>query len=213
MPSICAADTSRAMYCASARRRTLSRRVVGDAFGDQLVRQQPAVVLAVEPDDVEAVAGRDRRLAQLPGRERDQRLLEFRRGLPGRDLAEIAALRRRRTARVRLRQFGKALRMLVQLGQHRGGIVARARVAPRIGGPRREQDVRGLIDVGRAEPRLVVLVIAAAGFVVRLRHRDLVFDQAADQRFLVGLAAAVAVADRLRRRRRGGAPPAAAIRG
>ena len=78
--------------------------IVGDARGDEFEGQRAAVMLAIEPDDVEAVARRDRRLAQLTGRERDERLFKLGRGLSGRDLAEIAALRRRRTARMQPRQ-------------------------------------------------------------------------------------------------------------
>ena len=51
--------------------------VVRNASGDQFVRQQLALVFAVEPDNVKAVARRHRRGAQLTGRQRDQRLLQF----------------------------------------------------------------------------------------------------------------------------------------
>ena len=56
--------------------------VIGDAVGDQFIGQQAALMLAIEPDDMEAVARGDRRFAQLTGLERDERLLEFGRGLP-----------------------------------------------------------------------------------------------------------------------------------
>src|SRR5690606_33316533 len=67
--------------------------VIADAAGDGAVREQLAVMLTVETDDVKAVARRHRRGAEFAGRERHQGLLELRRGLASRDLTEIAALR------------------------------------------------------------------------------------------------------------------------
>ena len=155
-------------------------------------------MFAVEPDDMEAVTRRDRRLAQLPWRKRDKGLLEFRRRLPGGDLAEIAALRRRRAARMRLRKFGKPRGLLAQFGEHRGGILVCLGMRRAIRGQRRKQDVRGLVDIGRAEARAVAVVIAPAGFIVRFGDRNLAIDQTADDCFFVGFAASVAVTQRLR---------------
>src|SRR5450759_4671166 len=109
-------------------------------------------MFAVEPDDMGAVTRRDRRFAQLPGRKRDKGLLEFRRRLPGGDLAEIAALRRRRAARMRLRKFGKPRGLLAQFGEHRGGILVCLGMRRAIRGQRRKQDVRGLSLIHISEP-------------------------------------------------------------
>src|SRR3974377_2436793 len=105
MPSTCAADTRRAMYCASAHSFT---QIFGDAIGNDLVRQRLTLVLAVEPDNMKTVAGRDRFHRDLAGREGLQRPFEFGCGLPVDDLAEVAALFRRRTARIGLGESGNS---------------------------------------------------------------------------------------------------------
>src|SRR5262245_4989173 len=122
--------------------------IFGDAVRHQLERQLAALVLAIQPDDVETVAGRDRLRADRPGLERRQRLLEFGRGLAGRDLTEVAALRSRRAVRVRPRQVGKLLGMLAQDGE--GGLrgCTRLRITRRIGLARGEQDMGRFVDVG-----------------------------------------------------------------
>src|SRR5579863_1733606 len=74
--------------------------IIGDAAGDELERQIAALDLAIEADDVQAVARRDGLLGDGAGGKREQRALELSRGLSGTDLAEIAALRGRRTGRV-----------------------------------------------------------------------------------------------------------------
>ena len=51
--------------------------IVGDTVGHEFVGQRTALVLALEPDDVEAISRGDRRFAQLAGFEREQRLLEM----------------------------------------------------------------------------------------------------------------------------------------
>ena len=61
---------------------------------------------------------------------------------------------------------------------------------------RRDQDMRRLEKIGGAEVRKIVVVKAAAVFLVGLILRRLAFDQGADQRFLVGFAAALLVAGR-----------------
>jgi len=47
--------------------------VVGDAFGHGLVRQVMAIVLALKPNDMEAVTRFDRIVAEFAGGERDVR--------------------------------------------------------------------------------------------------------------------------------------------
>src|SRR5262245_61246850 len=80
--------------------------IFGDPVRHQLERQFAALVLAVQPDDVETVARCDRLRADRAGLEHRQRLLEFRSGLAGRDLTAVAALRSRRAIQVRTRQVG-----------------------------------------------------------------------------------------------------------
>ena len=57
-----------------------------------------------------------------------------------------------------------------------------------------DQDVGGLVEVGRAEALAVLLVEAPAGGLVRLRRDDLALDQGAHRRLFVGLAAAFRIA-------------------
>src|SRR5262245_15839964 len=122
--------------------------IFGDPVRHQLERQFAALVLAIQPDDVETVAGRDRLRADRPGLERRQRLLEFGRGLAGRDLTEVAALRSRRAIRVRTRQVGKLLRVLAQDGESGLRGCARLHIARRISLAGGEQDMGRFVDVG-----------------------------------------------------------------
>ena len=55
-------------------------------------------MLAIKPDNMEAITRRHRFGAQFARRQRDQHFLEFGCGLAVRELAKIATLRRRRTA-------------------------------------------------------------------------------------------------------------------
>ena len=59
--------------------------------------------------------------------------------------------------------------------------------------------MRGLVDVGRAEAALIVLVEAPAGRVIRFRNRYLPLDQRPHDGLIVGLAPAFGIADRLGR--------------
>jgi hypothetical protein len=122
--------------------------VFGDTLRHQFERQLAALVLTVQPNDMETVARRDRLRADRTGRKREQGLLEFRRGLADCDLAKVAALRSRWARRVRLRQFGELLGMLMQDGERGVRGVARLRVTRRIGAARSEQDVSRFVDGG-----------------------------------------------------------------
>ena len=95
MPSMRAALASRAMYCASALRRTRSCRYSAISIGHYFERQSAALVLAVQPDDMKTVARHDRFWSDRTGLKRNQGILEFRSCLAWRDLTEIAALRSR----------------------------------------------------------------------------------------------------------------------
>jgi DNA-binding transcriptional ArsR family regulator len=99
--------------------------VFGDTLRHQFERQLAALVLTVQPNDMETVARRDRLRADRTGRKREQGLLEFRRGLADCDLAKVAALRSRWARRVRLRQFGELLGMLMQVAREMWALTAR----------------------------------------------------------------------------------------
>src|SRR3569833_2146328 len=58
--------------------------VIGDTIRDELIGQRPTVMLALETDDVEAIARLDRLRGDFSRRENDHRLFELWRGLTAR---------------------------------------------------------------------------------------------------------------------------------
>ncbi len=133
---------------------------------------------------MDAVAGLDRHGAGLALLEAHQEGLELRHGAAARDLAEAAALAARRAVGQRAGELGEALGRGGKLLQR--GLGARLGRGPRLGvvGRRREQDVLRIEQVGRAEARLVGIVVAPALVLACLGRAHLALDQARDHGFL-----------------------------
>src|SRR5215472_2578646 len=141
---------------------------------------------ALEPYDVKAVARLDQR-ADLADVEADEGARELRRCHPQRDLSEAAAGRSRWAIRVSRRQSCKPGRRFENLLENGLGTLARRRIGGRPITPGGNQNMRALVDVRETEPGSVLLVVATAAGFVRRWCLHLGLDQAANQRFLVGL--------------------------
>ena len=92
------------------------------------------------------------------------------------------------------RHLGEAIGVFPKRSQHRGGIGTRLRIGFAIGGNGGEQNVRRLVDVGRAETVPIALVKAPAGVTVGLGNRHLLLDQLPNNGLTVGFAAAFGIA-------------------
>ena len=171
--------------------------ILGDALAHEGEREFAAPDVTVEADDVEAVAGLHRRRGHLVRREAEQSLLELGCSVAPGELAKVTAGSSRRTIGVRGRQVGKAAGLAREHCEDYLGTVARSGEGFGLVAAGGDEDVGGLVEVGGTEAAAVVVVVAPAGILIRFRHSDLVRDQAADQRLLIGLAAPVTVGLRL----------------
>ena len=164
-----------------------------------LERQALSRDLAVQPDHMGAEAGLDRDGAELAFVHVEQKRLELRHRLPARDLAEPAAMPGRRAGRHRPGQGFESGRIFPYCPD---GVFGRCRglgVGFRVGRRGGEQDMCAFIDVGRAEPVAVVLVVASAGRDVGVGDADLPVEELACHCFMDALDMSVRVLQGLRR--------------
>src|SRR5579885_588362 len=103
----------------------LLTQIVRDALGYQLEWKLPAFHFSVEPNDVPPIPGRNRFFSHLLRHQREQRPLEFRRGLSGCDLPQTAALRSRWAIRMQFCQFAKPFRIPPDLHEDSLRFIAR----------------------------------------------------------------------------------------
>ena len=143
--------------------------VRSDPVGHQFERQAAAFVLAIQPDDMEAITGCDRLRCDCARLKRKQRPFEFGGSLARGDLAEIAALRGRRACRMCRRQCGQLTLIFAQNRKCRLGGRAGLSVACGIGYIGREEYVRCFVDVGCAKTLQILLIEAPAGRSVGAR--------------------------------------------
>jgi hypothetical protein len=118
----------------------------------------------------------------------NKKSLELRHRLAARDLAEIAALRRRGTGRELLRQLSEPLWRRQNFAKHGLRLLLGSRGGVGVLRVGREQDVGRLEQVGAAKALQVLLVEAPARRLVGLRRPHFARDQRPDQGLLVGLA-------------------------
>ncbi len=136
---------------------------------------------ALKPDDVETVSGLHRRGRNRARLKPAERRLEFRRRLPPRDLAEVAALAPRRTGGMGSRKFREPAGFAREDFEKGDGVRPRALEGLPVASPRGEKNMRGFEDIGRAKPGAIVLIVAPADFLVRLRRHDLAVEENADR--------------------------------
>ena len=140
--------------------------VVGDSIPDLLEGQLAPLDPAIEPDDVMAKARSDGLRGDLAGRHRAERRVELRSRIARGELAQIATDGLRGACRMRAGQFGEPLGRVAQSGRHRLRLSARSSVCGTVARARRDQDVRGLVEIGGTEALQVVLVVAPASGLV-----------------------------------------------
>jgi hypothetical protein len=141
----------------------------------------------VEAQHMCAVTRHHRNRADLAFLKRKYKCFDLRYQLTAAELPKASAVRRRRTGRARARKFVEPPGIIGEFAQRLGSRGLRRPARDIVVGRGEKQDVRRLVNIGRAEARAVGRPVAPAGRLVGLGGGDLARQQGTDGRFLFRL--------------------------